>query len=172
MIRTPRTSTVVSLLILGTGTAHAEILNVSMVAQDHSPLSLSFDLNTAATTDAFSVGSCGSGEASGVYTNFSATGGISNASLLWDGVSYSLQSSNIFLDNQSSCDYDLDMRLTFNTKTTFTVPSRSAAVRAATETPGWWQFQPRSVAPRAPRDDCAVGNLGGHRVMVGLVQAA
>ena len=121
MIRTPRTPTVVSLLILGTGTAHAEILNVSMVAQDHSLLSLSFDLNTAATTDAFSVGSCGSGEASGVYTNFSATGGISNASLLWDGVSYSLQSSNIFLDNQSSCDYDLDMRLTFNNNTTFTV---------------------------------------------------
>lgn len=74
MIRTPRTSTVVSLLILGTGTAHAEILNVSMVAQDHSPLSLSFDLNTAATTDAFSVGSCGSGEASGVYTQFQRHG--------------------------------------------------------------------------------------------------
>ena len=121
MIRTSHTATVVSLLILGTGSAHAEILNVSMVAQDHSPFSLSFDLNTAATTDAFSVGSCGGGQASGVYTNFSAKGGISNASLLWEGVSYSLQSSNIFLDNQADCLYDLDMRLTFNNNTTFIV---------------------------------------------------
>ena len=121
MIRTPRTSTVVSLLILWTGSAHAEILNVSMVAQDHSPFSLSFDLNTEATTDAISTGSCGDGAASGIYTSFSATGGISDASLLWDGVSYSLQSSNIFLDNQSTCDYDLDMRLTFNNNTTFMV---------------------------------------------------
>ena len=121
MIRIPRTATVVALLALGASSAHAEMLNVSMVAQDHSPFSLSFDLNTAATTDAFSVGSCGSGQASGVYTNFSATGGISNASLLWNGVSYSLQSSDIFLDNQGGCVYDLDMRLTFNNNTTFMV---------------------------------------------------
>ena len=121
MIRIPRTATVVALLALGASSAHAEMLNVSMVAADHSPFSLSFDLNTAATTDTITTGSCGNGEESGVYTNFSATGGISNFSLLWNGVSYSLQSSNIFLDNQSSCDYDLDMRLTFNNNTTFMI---------------------------------------------------
>ena len=121
MIRIRRTATVVALLALEASSAHAEMLNVSMVAEDHSPFSLSFDLNTAATTDTISTGSCGNGEASGVYTNFSATGGISNFSLLLDGVSYSLQSSNIFLDNQGDCVYDLDMRMTLNNNTTFIV---------------------------------------------------
>ena len=121
MTRIPRTATVVALLALGASSAHAEMLNVSMVAQDHSPFSLSFDLNTAATTDTISTGSCGNGEASGVYTNFSATGGISNASLLWNGVSYSLQSSDIFLDNQGDCVYDMDMRLTLNNNTAFVI---------------------------------------------------
>ena len=72
MIRTPRTATVVSLLILGIGSAHADVLHINVVAQNpaYSSFGLSFDLNTAATTDTISTGAgtCDAGNGSGVYT--------------------------------------------------------------------------------------------------------
>jgi hypothetical protein len=121
MIRSPGNAAVAALLILGAASAHADVLSVSMVAQNpaYSSFGLSFDLDTAATVDTIGTGGCYFGcLPAGTYTTFSATGGISNASLTWNGVDYSLQNSNIFLDWQGGNAFDLDMHLTFNNNTT------------------------------------------------------
>jgi hypothetical protein len=119
MIRISHAAILMAVSILGAASAHAEILNVTMTADDamNSSFSLSFDLNTAATTNTIGLGGCdvfNQCVAPDIYTAFSATGGISNALLTWKGVNYSLTSSNIFLDWQGGSAFDLDMHLGFN----------------------------------------------------------
>jgi hypothetical protein len=123
MTRYPGCAALAALVIFGATTANAAILQVNITPQnpayDKIFGGISFDLNTAAANKAFTAGSCGGGEASGVYTTFDATDGVSNGSLNWNGVNYSLLSSNIYLDSQGACVNDLDMTLTFNNGTSF-----------------------------------------------------
>jgi hypothetical protein len=131
MIRSPINTAVATFLILGATSVRAEIIHVNIANQnpnyDSNFGGLSFDLNTAATTDTIGTGSCGN--TSGVYTSFHTTGGVSNASLIWNGVDYSLQSANFNLDPQdlpNSCIFDLNMSLTFNNGTTFLAEDQPA----------------------------------------------
>ena len=120
MIRISHAATLMAVSILGAASAHAEILNVTMTAQNpaYSSFGLSFDLNTAATTNTIGLGGCFMGCVTpDIYTTFSATGGISNALLTWQGKDYGLQSSNIFLDWQGGTVFDLDMQLAFDNNT-------------------------------------------------------
>lgn len=142
MTRSSMSTTAIVLLILGATSAHAEMLNVTFSgASGQNPLfgGLSFDINTTATTNTFSTGACvPGGQPSDTYLTFSATGGISNASLIWNGVDYGLQSSNIFLDPEgptasTPCPFDLDMTLTFNNGTVFRTNDQPAGVFAAAQ---------------------------------------
>lgn len=136
-------STATALLILGATAAHAEMLNVTFSgATGQNPLfgGLSFNIDTAATTNTFTTGPCvAGGQPSDIYQTFSASGGISNAALIWNGVDYSLQSSSIFLDPEGpggtsgSCPFALDMTLTFNNGTVFRTNDQSAGVFSASQ---------------------------------------
>jgi hypothetical protein len=121
MNRNPANAAMAALLLLAATSASAEIINVNITNLNPNFSAnfggLSFNVNTAATTNTFTTGTCGS--TSGVYTTFSAAGGITDASLVWNGVDYSLQSSNLSLDSEGGCDYDFNMSLTFNNGTTF-----------------------------------------------------
>ena len=126
MIRCSHAATFLAVSILGAASAHAEILNVTMTAQNpaYSSFGLSFDLNTAATTNTIALGGCyplGGCAAPDIYTTFSATGGISNALLTWQGKDYGIQSSNIFLDWQGGTAFDLDMQLAFDNNTSLKI---------------------------------------------------
>lgn len=125
MIRTASYAALAALFVVAIPSVHAEVIHMNVTT--YNPYyaasfgGLSFNLNTAATTDTIGTGSCGNGQASGVYTSFSAAGGISDATLNWNGVDYSLQSSNFYLDSQGGCVFDLGMNLTFNNNTSFIV---------------------------------------------------
>lgn len=126
MLRSSHAATLIAVSILGAAAAHAEILNVNVTAPEpaNSSFDLSFDLNTAATTNTIGLGGCYSSTdcaASDIYTTFSATGGISNAHLSWNGTNYGLQSSNISLDWQGGNVFDLDLTLDFNNNTGFAI---------------------------------------------------
>jgi hypothetical protein len=134
-------STATALLILGAASAHAEMLNVTFSgATGQNPLfgGLTFDINTTAATKTFTTGPCvPGGQPSDTYLSLSATGGISNASLIWNGVDYSLQSSNIFLDSEGVpgdlCPFSLDMTLTFNNGTVFRTNDQPAGEFSASQ---------------------------------------
>lgn len=140
MIRSPINAAVAAFLILGGASAHAEMIQLNITNTDPAYKAsfggITFDLNTAATTNTFTTGSCGGGT-SNVYTTFIATGGVSNGSLTWDGVSYGLKSSEFFLDSQGACVSDLDLNLTFNNGATFSVPDQpsESPYSASTYTP-------------------------------------
>jgi hypothetical protein len=130
MIRSSMITAATALLILGTTAAHAEILNVTFSgANGQNPLfgGLSFDIDTTATPYTFTTGPCAPGCPSDTYLSLSATGGISNAALIWNGVDYGLQSSNIFLEQEAPDSYafDLDMTLTFGNGTVFRTNDQS-----------------------------------------------
>ena len=119
-----RTAVAALLAILGATSVHAEMLNVSFAgAPGQNPLfgGLSFDIDTTATPYTFTTGPCAPGCPSDTYLSLSATGGMSNASVTWNGVNYGLQSSNIFLEQEAPDSYafDLDMTLTFANGTVF-----------------------------------------------------
>ena len=115
-----------TLCMLATASAHAEVLHVSFTSQDptYSGLfgSLSFNIDTAATTDILNTGTtsnCGTGTP-GVYLNSQFSSGLSNATLVWNGVTYSLQSSIIYFEEDPiGCVFYLNMQLTFNNGTSF-----------------------------------------------------
>lgn len=120
-----------SLMILGATSVRAEMLNVSFAgAPGQNPLfgGLSFDIDTAATPYTFTTGPCAPGCPSDTYLSLSATGGISNAALIWNGVDYGLQSSNIFLEQEAPDSYafDLDMTLTFSNGAVFRTNDQTA----------------------------------------------
>lgn len=121
MIRSPINAAAAALLALGVTTAHAEIINVNVANLNPAYAAdfggLSFNLNTAATTNTFTTGTCGS--TSGVYTTFNTSGGVSGGSLTWDGVTYGLQNASFNYDQQGGCVFDLNMDLTFTNGTTF-----------------------------------------------------
>ena len=143
MIRSSMSTAAAALLILGATSAHAAILNMSFSgAPGQNPLfgGLSFDVNTAATANTFTTGPCvPGGQPSDTYQTFSAAGGISNASLIWNGVDYSLQSSSIFLDPEGPggasgfCPFALDMTLTFNNGTVFQTEDQPVGVFSASQ---------------------------------------
>src|ERR1700722_6103639 len=112
---------VAALLLLGGAAVHAEVIHVNIdnLNPNYSANfgGLSFDLNTVAANKTFSTGTCGT--TSGAYTTFNSAGGVSDATLIWNGVDYSLQSANFSLDSQGGCDYDFNMSLTFNNGTSF-----------------------------------------------------
>ena len=123
MIRSSMSTAAAALLILGTASAHAEILDVTFTgAAGQNPLfgGLSFDVDTTATTNTFTLGSCAPGCPSDTYLSFVATGGTSG-SLIWNGVDYGLQSSSIFLEQEApdAFAFDLDMTLTFDNGAVF-----------------------------------------------------
>lgn len=122
MIRSSHAAAFMAVSILGAVSAHAEILNVSVTDPNpaNSSFDLSFDLNTAATTNTIGLGGCYTSTdcvASDIYTSFDATGGVSNAHLTWQGVSYGLQSSDIFLDWEGGNAFYLDMEMVFDNNT-------------------------------------------------------
>lgn len=122
-----------AVLVLGAASAHASMVHVDMTTPNPNYTALfgglSFDVNTAATTNTISTGSCGGGTTSGVYESAQFTGGVSNASLVWSGVDYSLQSASFFLEEDSqSCGFYLDMSLKFNNGTVFTTSDQLASV--------------------------------------------
>jgi hypothetical protein len=132
MIRSPGNVVVTALLILGSTSVHAEILHVDIANTNPNYNSnfggLSFDLDTSATTDTIATGGCYGGFClPGYYTTFDAAGGMSNASFIWNGVDYSLQSSTISLDWQGGYVFDLNMDLTFNNGASFRTDDQSGA---------------------------------------------
>lgn len=113
-----------TLCMLATATAHADTLFVNFTSQDPTYSGqfggLSFIVDTAATVDTLSTGACGAGTTTGVYEYSQFNGGVTNAALVWDGVTYTLQSSVIYLEqNSESCGFYLNLNLTFNNGTTF-----------------------------------------------------
>lgn len=124
MIRSPVNTAVAAFLILGATSARAEVLHMDITTGDPNFASsfggLSFDLDTAAATYVTGTGGCNFGCVTpDIYTTFDATGGISNASLIWNGVDYGLQSSLIYLDWEGGLAFDVGMHLTFNNGTSF-----------------------------------------------------
>ena len=124
MIRSPINTAMAALLILGATSARAEVLHMDITTGNPNFASsfggLSFDLDTAAATYVTATGGCNFGCVTpDIYTTFDATGGISNASLTWNGVDYSLQSSLIYLDWEGGLAFDVGMHLTFNNGTSF-----------------------------------------------------
>lgn len=124
MIRSPINTAVAALLILAATSARAEVLHMDITTGDPNFAAsfggLSFDLDTAAATYVTGTGGCNLGCVTpDIYTTFDATGGISNASLIWNGVDYSLQSSLIYLDWEGGLAFDVGMQLTFNNGTSF-----------------------------------------------------
>jgi hypothetical protein len=124
MIRSP-ISAAAALLIPGTTAAHAEVIHVNVANLDPAYSAnfggLSFNLNTAAAATVGPIGTGTCGSTSGVYTSFTATGGVSDASLIWNGVDHSLQSANFTLDPQGGCAEDMNIALNFGNGTTFIV---------------------------------------------------
>ena len=124
MTRSSMITAATALLILGATSAHAEILNVTFNGvSGQNPLfgGLTFDVDTTAASYTFTTGACAPGCPTDTYLSMSATGGISNAALIWNGVDYGLTSSNIFLEQEApdSFAFDLDMTLTFGNGTVF-----------------------------------------------------
>ena len=104
MIRSPINTAMAALLILGATSAHAEMLDVNITSNNgYAPPGdtfggISFQLNTADTADTITTGNItlagtNTPESSSVYVGVYSTGGVSNGSLIWNGVSYSLQSA-------------------------------------------------------------------------------
>ena len=132
MIRSPINVVVAALLMLGATSARAEMLHVDITSYNTLYTGIfggiSFDLNTSATLDTLGTEGCFLGcIPPDTYSTFSATGGMSNASLIWNNVDYGLQSSSIFLDRQGSYVYELDMNLTFNNGMVFNVVDQPSA---------------------------------------------
>lgn len=107
--------------------ARASVIHVQMSAYDPAQNpdapsfgGLSFDVNTSATVDTITTGSCGAGTTPGVYEAMTANGGVSNGSMAWKGVNYTLQSASFYLEEDSnSCGFYLNMTLPFGPGTTF-----------------------------------------------------
>lgn len=132
MIRSPMNTAVAALLIFGATTARAETLHMDMTSYNTLYTGifggLSFDLNTAETADTIITGNITPGSSS-VYTGFAATGGVSNGSLVWNGVDYRLQSASFgyYFDGEgysngvpdSNGPFNLDIILNFTNGMTF-----------------------------------------------------
>jgi hypothetical protein len=121
MIRSPINAAAAALLVFGVSAAHAEILHVNVTNLNPAYAAdfggLSFNLNTAATTNTVATGTCAS--TPGVYTTFNTSGGVSDGSLVWDGATYTLQNAYFNYDLQGGCVYDFNMDLQFSNGTSF-----------------------------------------------------
>ena len=107
--------------------ARASVIHVQMSAYDPAQNpdapsfgGLSFDVDTAATVDTITTGSCGAGTTPGVYEAMTANGGVSNGSMAWKGVDYTLDSASFYLEEDSnSCSFYLNMTLSFGPNAMF-----------------------------------------------------